>query len=62
MTLCFYAIVCDISNSWLKRYCIAFDDMYTIKMVQIKSNEKSDINNDELLWLLVSGSEHCRKM
>lgn len=47
--LCFYAIVCDISNSWLKRYCIAFDDMYTIKMVQIKSNEKSDINNDELL-------------
>lgn len=49
MTLCFYAIVCDISNSWLKRYCIAFDDMYTIKMVQIKSNEKSDISNDELL-------------
>lgn len=53
MTLCFYAIVCDISNSWLynfiKRYCIAFDDMYSTKLVQIKSNEKSDINNDELL-------------
>lgn len=57
----FYAIVCDMFDSWL-RYCKAFGYMYTTKWFKLNLLKKSDINNDELLYLWMNGSEHCRKM